>query len=198
MTVTSDRQTDYRQRQKAAGLVQLNIWCRPQDRDTIRAYAASLAEGVTSHTPDETVTSDKPKVKPLPETVEELKAHAAKVKAERKAARAAKPKKKRSRNPIPTRCTDNPAQLIKVMNYHIDPANPGADEKIYYRATYKLISWCDLETLKRLISFHHPDKGNAAGRADVAVKATDELNARKRAKKKRPWYEQWEKRGAAP
>jgi len=53
MTVTSDRQTAYRQRKRAAGLVQLNIWCRPQDRDTIRAYAASLAEGVTSDTPVE-------------------------------------------------------------------------------------------------------------------------------------------------
>jgi hypothetical protein len=41
----TDRQTVYRQRKKAAGLVQLNIWCKPQDRDAIRAYAAKLTKG---------------------------------------------------------------------------------------------------------------------------------------------------------
>jgi hypothetical protein len=40
----SDRQTVYRQRKKAAGLVQLNVWCRPQDRDAIRAFAAKLTK----------------------------------------------------------------------------------------------------------------------------------------------------------
>ena len=195
--------------------MQLNIWCRPQDRDTIRAYAVSLAEGVTSDTPDETVTSDppvtsdQPKVKPLPKTVEELKAHAAKVKAEtvtsdkgkaeRKAARAAKPKKKR--NPIPTRCTDNPEQIKRVMLYHRDTSNEGADEKIYHRATIKLINWCDLKTLKELIHFHHPDKNNPGASETYAVYATNELNARKKLRKgyrQDPWTKKWEKRGTAP
>ena len=128
MTVTSDRQTAYRQRKRAAGLVQLNIWCRPQDRDTIRAYAESLAEGVTS---------DKPGGKPLPKTVEELKAHAAKVKAERKAKRKAEPKPPRDN--IPRRCTSNPTQLRRVMQYHHpDKNNPGASVKIFQRAKNKL------------------------------------------------------------
>jgi len=140
MTVTSDRQAAYRQRQKAAGLVQLNIWCRPQDRDTIRAYAESLAEGVTS---------DKPKGEPLPETVEELKARAARVKTERKAKRKAgepcasycewwkaMPKPPPS---IPQRCTDNPTQLRRVMQYHHpDKNNAGASVKIFQRAVNKL------------------------------------------------------------
>ncbi len=51
----SDRQTVYRQRKKAAGLVQFNIWCRPQDRDAIRAYAAKLGNGATSDSQPEKV-----------------------------------------------------------------------------------------------------------------------------------------------
>ena len=44
----SNRQTAYRERRTAAGLVQLNIWCRPEDRDAIRAYAAKLTKAKPS------------------------------------------------------------------------------------------------------------------------------------------------------
>jgi len=40
----TSRQATYRKRKEAAGLVQLNIWCRPQDRDAIRAYARMLTK----------------------------------------------------------------------------------------------------------------------------------------------------------
>ena len=50
------KQSEYRKRKEEAGLVQLQVWCKPEHRDQIRTYAASLLAGVTSDSPEEPVT----------------------------------------------------------------------------------------------------------------------------------------------
>ena len=53
MTKTPDaeRQRASRQARKAAGLVRIDIWCRPEDAPAIRAYARELAKRVKRSAP---------------------------------------------------------------------------------------------------------------------------------------------------
>lgn len=139
-------------------LVPLKIWCRPQDLDAVREYAAQLLRGGASRSHHREAT-DPPKndwaeLSRRALLMAQSWRDAEKKKNRERAARRRKPEHARATErfksrpdpqpepcrgktvgPIPRVINEDPAQLRRVIQYHHpDKGNHGADVQLFLKA----------------------------------------------------------------